>query len=153
MMYEQEILDSEYEDDGTIVENVETLSSSVIGRRIVKAEMRKNDPQSRDWYGSGTDAFVITLDDGTEVKLRNTSDCCAYTELETFLLHPDMIDHVVLGVGTTGGYSTWHIYADFGDVLELTVNWSSGNPFYYGYGFDIEVVPLDSSPDLTASSQ
>ena len=46
-----------------------------------------------------------------------------------------------MGVGTTGEYTRWHIYADLGDVLELTVGWSCGNPFYYGYGFYIDVVP------------
>jgi hypothetical protein len=55
-------------------------------------------------------------------------------------LHPERVDHIITGVGTTGGYTTWHIYADMGDVLELSVGWSSGNPFYYGYGFDISVV-------------
>ena len=46
---------------------------------------------------------------------------------------------MILGVGTTDGYTTWHIFADMGDVLELTVVWSCGNPFYYGYGFTITV--------------
>ena len=26
-----------------------------------------------------------------------------------------------------------------GDVLNLKVGWSAGNPFYYGYGFDIVI--------------
>jgi hypothetical protein len=50
--------------------------------------------------------------------------------------------HIITGVGTTDGYATWHIYADMGDVLELSVGWSCGNPFYYGYGFDISVKEL-----------
>ena len=44
-----------------------------------------------------------------------------------------------MGVGTTDGFTRWHIYADMGDVLELEVGWSCGNPFYYGYGFNITV--------------
>ena len=56
------------------------------------------------------------------------------------ILNLDRIEHVITGVGTTDGYSVWHIYADLGDVVELKVGWSSGNPFYYGYGFDIAVV-------------
>lgn len=48
---------------------------------------------------------------------------------------------LVAKVGTTEGYTKWHIYADFGDVLELDVSWSCGNPFYYAYGFDIAVKP------------
>jgi len=47
-----------------------------------------------------------------------------------------------MGVGTTAQYQTWHIYADWGDVLKLEVGWSCGNPFYYGYGFDIDVVEV-----------
>ena len=84
-------------------------------------------------------ATVITLDDGRRVALRDTDDCCAYTELEAFLLHPERVDHIITGVGTTDGFTRWHIYADMGDVLELEVGWSCGNPFYYGYGFNITV--------------
>lgn len=40
------------------------------------------------------------------------------------------------------GFTKWHIYADMGDVMELDVEWSCGNPFYYGYGFDIVVEPF-----------
>ncbi len=47
-----------------------------------------------------------------------------------------------MGVGTTNGYSTWHIYADWGDILELSVGWYAGNTGYYGYGFDINVVDI-----------
>jgi hypothetical protein len=73
------------------------------------------------------------------VRVRNDGDCCAYTELESFLLNVGNIDHVITGVGTTNGYTTWHVYADLGDVLEMQVGWSCGNPFYYGYGFQISV--------------
>lgn len=143
--YPTETLDQD-DDDGTIVENVDTLRQSVVGRRIVKTEKRQVPRYS--WSSDPTwttEAFVITLDDGTEVRLRDTDDCCAYTELEAFLLHPDKVDHVIMGVGTTDDYTRWHIYADMGDVLELTVGWSCGNPFYYGYGFDIDVVRVEPS--------
>jgi hypothetical protein len=110
----------------------------VVGHRIVKTE----ETDTPTWWGGTEKAFVITLDNGKRVELQNTSDCCAGTELESFLLHPDRVDHVITGVGTTDGYSTWHIYADMGDVLELSVGWSCGNPFYYGYGFDISVTEL-----------
>lgn len=66
-------------------------------------------------------------------------DCCAYTNLDAFLLNPELVDHIITGVGTTDAYQTWHIYCDLGDVLKLDVGWSCGNPFYYGYGFDIKV--------------
>ena len=101
------------------------------GTKLVGALLLEKDPET----------VIITLDDGTEVRLKNTDDCCAYTELEAFLLHPEKVDHIIMGVGTTEEYSRWHIYADHGDILELTVGWSCGNPFYYGYGFDIDVVP------------
>jgi hypothetical protein len=136
--YPQETFDSDDVDDGTMPENVAELAEAVIGHRIVHAE--KETVEGR-WYGAAP-ALVLTLDDGTRVSLANTVDCCAYTELEEFFARPDMVDHAILGVGTTEGYTKWHIYADFGDVMELKVDWSCGNPFYYGYGFDIAVEPV-----------
>lgn len=128
--YPAEIL-GEDADDGTMPSNVDALREPVVGHRIVSAEQ------------SGA-RFTITLDNGTQVELADTDDCCAHTELDAFLLHPDRVDHIITGVGTTDGYTTWHIYADMGDVLELTVSWSSGNPFYYGYGFNITVTEPDT---------
>ena len=134
--YPEEELDSEWQDCGVMPSQIERLSEAVVGRRIVSTE-RRTVPEA--W---NPDALVITLDDGTEVRLANTNDCCAYTELEEFLLHPELVNHIIMGVGTTEKYTRWHIYADMGDILELTVGWSCGNPFYYGYGFDIDVVPV-----------
>ena len=135
--YPTEALDPDY-DDGTMPENVEILAESVVGHRIVSVEqgVKVGKPRYswRSEYGT-----AITLDNGKRVFLVDTDDCCAYTELESFLLHADKVDHVITGVGTTDGYTKWHIFADMGDVLELTVGWSSGNPFYYGYGFEIVV--------------
>lgn len=125
MEYVEEIL-NEDDDNGTMPGNLTELREHVIGHRIVTAD--------RDGG-----AFVITLDSGKRVKLVGGDDCCAYTELEGFLLHPERVDHMITGVGTTDGYTKWHIYADMGDVLELTVGWSAGNPFYYGYGFEVTV--------------
>jgi hypothetical protein len=127
----------EDEDDGTMPENVRALGEAVIGHRIVSVEKGVQVPGQ---YCCITQGAVITLDTGRKVQFADTDDCCAYTELKTFLLHADRIDHVITGVGTTGGYSEWHIYADMGDVLELSVGWSCGNPFYYGYGFHITVL-------------
>lgn len=129
------------EDDGTIADNVQSLADEVVGHRIVKAERRNI--KHRHWsYIGSVEAFVITLDSGKEVILRDTDSCCAYTELEGFFLDPDSVNHVILGVGTTGGYTTWHIYADFGDIMRLEVGWSPGNPFHYGYGFHIVVTEV-----------
>lgn len=139
MNYPIEELDPN-DDCGTMPENVDELRQAVVGKRIVKTEVREV-PSEYSWR-SPSSGLVITLDDGTEVRLADTDDCCAYTSLEAFLLHPDRVDHVIMGVGTTEDYTRWHIYADLGDVLELTVGWSCGNPFYYGYGFHIDVVSV-----------
>lgn len=132
--------DKEYDDD-TMPSNVARLADAVVGHRIVSAEMSKARDDRYSWKDP-QDAFIITLDNGTQATLFNTCDCCAFTALETFLLHPERVDHMIMGVGTTEGFTRWHIYADLGDVLELTVGWSPGNPFYYGYGFDVLVQPV-----------
>ncbi len=134
--YPVEVLDSD-DDDGTMVESLAALAAAVVGRRIVSAK-REDVPGT--WWGA-TNALVLTLDDGTRAALREESDCCAYTNVESFLLDPSAVDHIITGVGTTDGFTKWHIYADLGDVLTLDVGWSCGNPFYYGYGFDILVIP------------
>lgn len=139
--YPVEVL-SEYDDNGTMPSNVGTLEAAVVGHRIVSAEKRDDIPPPYDWAEWTESGLVLTLDNGKQVTLVDTDDCCAYTELREFLLHPELVDHVITGVGTTEGYGTWHIYADAGDVLELSVGWSSGNPFYYGYGFSINVIDL-----------
>lgn len=139
-MYPVETLDPE-EDNGTMPNNVATLSDAVVGHRIASA--RQEHVERRYGYGY-EEAFVITLDNGQRVVLENGGDCCAYTELQSFFLHPEAVDHVIMGVGTTDEYTTWHIYADFGDIMRLKVGWSAGNPFYYGYGFDIRVTELST---------
>lgn len=140
--YPEEVLDSEWEDDGTMPESRDALAEAVVGHRIVRVE----EEEVETWWGGKTVATVITLDNGKRVVLRDTDDCCAYTAVDDFLLNPELVDHVIMGVGTTDGYNTWHIYADMGDVLQLQVGWSCGNPFYYGYGFDIEVIDLPEIP-------
>ncbi|MGH3651591.1 DUF7448 domain-containing protein [Glutamicibacter sp.] len=123
-------------DDGTMPGNIETLAGHVVGRKIVSVE--KDASVHIDLWGTGR-GTLLTLDNGKQVILENTSDCCAFTEVENVILHLDKIDHVITGVGTTEEFERWHIYADLGDVVELEVGWSPGNPFYYGYGFDIQV--------------
>lgn len=128
------------DDDGTMPDNVRALADIVVGHRIVSAIRSGSLPKPPGSYRWRHDGLLLTLDDGREVAVVNTDDCCASTELEAFLLHPERVDHVITGVGTTDGFTRWHIYADAGDVMEMTVGWSCGNPFYYGYGFDIDVV-------------
>ncbi len=135
--YEPDSVGTE-EDDGTMPANLRELASHVIGHKIVSVE--KGEVPHR-WYSDAYLAgLIITLDNGKKVGLADTDGCCADTELESFLLNPEKVDHIITGVQSTEGYHIWHIYADAGDVLKLTVGWSCGNPFYYGYGFDIEVV-------------
>lgn len=134
--YEPEILDKE-DDDGTMPGNVAALSSALVGHRIISAEQRE---VMTDWRTE--EGLVLILDNGHQVVLQDSEDCCAFTYLRNFWADPSAVDHVIMGVGTTNGYETWHIYADFGDVLELNVDWSPGNPFYYGYGFDISVLEI-----------
>jgi hypothetical protein len=137
-IYEPEILD-EWEDDGTMVESRDSLESVLVGHKIVSVERGE---AQRQYYGTDQ-ATIITLDNGKRVKLIGEADCCAFTEVQAFLLNPEMVGHLITGVGTTDGYSTWHIYADMGDILKLTVGWSCGNPFYYGYGFTIMVEDVE----------
>jgi hypothetical protein len=144
--YEPEKLDRD-EDDGRMPENLEELSKNVIGRKIVSAE-KAIMPVTSYGYTRKTSGFLITLDDGKRVFMGHTDDCCAFTNVHDFLLHPDKIDHAITGVGTTDGFTKWHIYADYGDILELDVAWSCGNPFYYGYGFDIEVMEVPEQPAI-----
>lgn len=139
--------DIQFEDNGTMPENVETLRQAVIGHRIVSAVKGQIEEVPSKWGGKYTDTLsglILTLDNGYKVMLADDGDCCAYTTLESFLLDPSGVDHVIMGVGTTEHYTVWHIYADYGDVLKLEVGWSPGNPFYYGYGFDIRVIPVET---------
>ena len=133
--YPIEILDED-DDNGTMPESLAALAEGVVGHRIVSAET--GTVKNGGWYSDPT-GLILTLDDGRTVSLVGGGDCCAYTEIESFLLDPSKVDHVITGVGTTEGFTQWHIYADMGDVLALTVGWSCGNPFYYGYGFNITV--------------
>ncbi len=130
-----EELGPEY-DDGTMPANVAELGEQIVGHRIVKVE---NGPV-KGYYGGNVMGLHITLDTGKTVTLTNTDDCCAYTELESFIWNADKVDHVITGVRTAEGYSVWSIFADMADILTLNVGWSSGNPFYYGYGFQIAVI-------------
>lgn len=135
--YPIETLDED-EDDGTMPYNVESLTDHVVGHKIVK--VTKTEETTAKSFGYRSYYWhEIKLDNGVKVRLRDTHDCCAYTKLENFFLDPKAVNHIITGVGTSEGYTVWHIYADFGDIMRLKVGWSCGNPFYYGYGFSIEV--------------
>ena len=142
-LYPEEVLDPDI-DDGTMPANVASLAEHVVGHRIVSVA-KETVWDDDTYYHYNREATVITLDNGKRVALFDDGDCCAYTELQAFLLHPESVDHMIMGVGTTDGYTTWHVVADFGDILTLTVGWSCGNPFYYSYGFTIRVLEDPSS--------
>jgi hypothetical protein len=138
--------DDEYEpdDNGTMPENVARLESAIVGHRIVKVERDVEVPEDvRHRYFRSSLGFRLTLDNGELVYILDTDDCCAYTCLEDVIEHLPTMDHIVTAVRASEDFNTWHIIADFGEVLELEVGWSAGNPFYYGYGFDIRVVPAE----------
>jgi hypothetical protein len=123
------------DDDGTMVQNVSEFAELVVGHRIVNvAEFYL---VGSEFLGKRT-GLRITLDTGRTVELSESGDCCAYTELKSFLWNADKIDHVITGVSTLNGYTTWSIYADLGDVLALQVAWSQGSGSY-GYGFEMVV--------------
>ena len=151
MNYPKEELDTEWEDDGTMPENVAELEGHVVGRRVVGVEQNTTIPSKYEWQ-SPERATALVLDNGKRVALVDTDDCCAYTELKNVILHLDKINHVITGVGTTEGYTRWHIYADLGDVVELEVGWSAGNPFYYGYGFDISVLEIQDNTTIDTAA-
>ena len=123
--------------DETMSDSRDELKGAVVGHKIVKVEK----VATNDSFYYGGDKTIITLDNDTQVELVGGGTCCAYTELDSFLLNPELVDHAILGVGTTDNYQTWHIFADMGDVLKLDVSWSEGSG-YYGYGFDIRVRPI-----------
>ena len=135
---------TEDDNDGTMPENVAALSEAVVGHRVMAVERNAVVPRTSTSYWGSENALRLTLDNGANVYLADTSDCCAYTELKDVIEHLPTMDHIVTSVRASDDYETWHIIADLGDVLELSVGWSPGNPFYYGYGFDISVVPNDA---------
>ena len=131
-------------DDGTMLESVEALKEAIVGHRIVKVEregLTPLRPEDEDrWFWAGNPALNLTLDDGTVVQMQEYGDCCAYTDLRNVIEHLPTMDHIITNVtAVEDDFERWHILADFGEVLELEVGWSCGNPFYYGYGFSITV--------------
>lgn len=126
------------DDDGTMPNNVQTLADAIVGHKIVSVEQNVKLPDKIfNWrHSQGT---AITLDNGKKVFLIDSADCCAYTQLNKFLLNADKIDHIITSVTSTDDYTKWYVLANMEEVLELDVSWSCGNPFYYSYGFEIKV--------------
>lgn len=130
--------DPEYE-AGVMGDNAKLLESEVVGHRIV--EVRKGYDYERCWDNSKghSDAGVtFVLDNGTEVALQSTNDCCAYTDVRDFEFLTKT-DNVITRVETQDNFEQWYIYAVELPVVSLGVDWSPGNLYYYGFGFNIAV--------------
>lgn len=126
-------------DDGTMPESRESLEAAIVGHRIIGVS---RPPKSSDGFGKcWLEGMVLTLDTGATVLVEGVGDCCAYSSIEAIIHHLPTMDHVITAVETADEYTRWFIVADAGDVLELQVGWSAGNPFYYAYGFSVTVVP------------
>lgn len=123
--YEREMF-GDGEEANTMNHNVDEFEEAIIGHRIVMAVQQGK-------------RLRITLDNGYTVVLRDSDDCCAYTEVSEFLAQPAMTEHVITGVKTSDGFNTWHIMAKDEKLIDISVDWSSGNTGYYMYGFYIDV--------------
>ena len=121
--------------DSYMHDSAVALQDAVVGQRIVSVERGSWTISDRFWPQDG---LKLTLSNGKVVYVAQTSDCCAYTDVDNFLLRADSIDHVITGVVTNEDYTKWHIVAGMSDVLELDVDWSEGSG-YYMYGFSITV--------------
>lgn len=107
------------------------LAEVLVGRRIVSAEA----VPAKGWDGA---YLLLTLDNGTQVEVQDTSDCCAYGEVSSFLLNPDSVDHVITSVTDRDDYTEFFVLADMVQVLKLDTSWSEGSG-YYSYGLNIKL--------------
>lgn len=137
--YEIEKLpEDSWSDNGTMHENALRLQEVVVGHRIIGASLA--DIQGKYPWEGMTRGVILDLSNQSSVLLRDGGDCCAYTYATALRLVDT--EHVITSVGTTEEFTKWFIYSENNPVLEMDVDWSCGNPFYYGYGFSLEVVPL-----------
>lgn len=135
--YPIETLDED-DDDGTMPANVAELAEAVIGGADTEDRMVHGLRVQQEGFEVGVGAAVARVGESDSLAVIEGDD-------ERLSGAVPLALHLLLGGGhdpSPDGYTTWHIYADFGDVMELTVGWSCGNPFYYGYGFDIMVEQL-----------
>lgn len=137
-MYYDDEADSDYEAE-VMGGSAKELEAAVIGHRIV--EVRKGYDYEQYWDKSqahSDSGITLVLDNGTEVAVHDTDDCCAYTSVRDFEFLTKT-DNVITRVETNEGFDQWHIYAAEVPVVSLGVDWSPGNPYYYGFGFGIAV--------------
>lgn len=129
--------------DDYLDENLADLRDAVVGHRIVKAEMRTVHSDLGRYGAYDEYGLVITLDNGKEVVMCDTSDCCAYTGVNSFLMSEGFPNHVITSVRAENNYFEWFILAEGIPVMTLDVGWSEGSG-YYSYGFSISVRDLDA---------
>ena len=136
-------------DDGTMPDNVSEFADAIVGHRIVKVErnktVRTGGTAWRERPRTVHADVVFTLDTGQMVALAPGGDCCAFTELDDIVGNLADVDHAVTQVKPSPGYDEWYILADYGEMMRMKVGWSPGNPFYYGYGFSIHVIPVEAT--------
>jgi hypothetical protein len=135
--------DSDYEAE-VMGGNAKELQEAIVGHRIVGVDKAK--PPKDQWWGRRELAVRLTLDDGREVFIEDTDDCCAFTEVEDFKFL-EGVDNAVTSVTTEDGFSKWFIYADSVPVVDLKVAWSPGNPYYYGFGFNIIIKDVEQKEE------
>lgn len=130
--------DSQYESE-VMQGSVDELASNIVGQRIVAVERRNSEPDENGYVGYGrSEETVFTLANGRQVILEDTDDCCAFTEVSSFDFL-EKSDNAVTRVEADEDFETWFIYADQVPVVHLGVSWSPGNPYYYGFGFNVRV--------------
>lgn len=137
MSYKDYAEDAEYE-AGVMQESVDALSAGVVGHRVVAVDKVPYPRHLSDYYYGRGEAIRLTLDNGTRVYVADTDDCCAYTAVKDFEFLT-YTDHAITSVVADEEFARWFIYADSIPVVALNVEWSPGNPYYYGFGFDILV--------------
>lgn len=135
MSYIDDVYDADYEQE-VMQGSVDVLAENLVGQRIVSVE-RTNVPEDTRRYGR-SQVTVFTLANGKKVNLYDTDDCCAFTEVESFKFLEN-VDNAITRVEASDGFSVWHIYAENIPVATLDVEWSPGNPYYYGFGFEVQV--------------
>ena len=112
-------------------ESVKALEDAVVGRSIVNFE------KVRDDYGCGV--YMATLDNGKRVRIADTWECCAGTDIVGFLFDASKKNNIITKVKVEEDYTRWYVMAEMDVVLDLNVSWTEGSG-YYTYGFEIKVM-------------
>lgn len=114
-------------------ESFDLIKSTVVGHKIVES-----------FFNGGKGR--LKLDNGVTVSVAGTSDCCAWGEVDNWLLHPENVDHVITDVvviyededEAETSRERWMIIADMNQLLDIDISYYPSNG-YYMYGFWISV--------------